>query len=589
MLAPVAYVAMFSIFNAYDDEGYFLVTLREYLAGQPLFTQAIPIYGPVYYEVMGGLFRLLGLATTHDNGRLVTLAVWLTASALGGMAAFRLTRSLWLGAGGQIVTFYVLVALVDEPLHPSGMVAVLLTGLVLAVTYIAPRPRAAAIAIGGITAALLLVKLNVGAFAALAVAFAFAASLNLSYRRFLGPLAALAVVALPPIVMAGLWGRDWVLEFAALTMISGAAVAAAALASAPRPPPPSLAWLIAGGLGVVAVSLGVALAGGTSLQAIVNGPLLGAFRFPGVFVFPLRIDLVNVAWAALWLAAALAVSLWRLDARMPVAATGAVRIAVGFLCWATLLRLPTSVLLFALPLAWIAILPPRGPEDRLGLYPRIMLPTLAVLQSLQAYPVAGTQLALAGVALVPVGAVILSDGIAELRLAGAQSRPPRMHQGIWVAPAAMALSLAAFLYLGYVTAIGFAARTPLGIAGSDMIRLPSGQAAPLASLVAAINRRCQTFITLPGMNSLYIWTGQWSPVQLDSEVWWSALDSSQQQAVLEHLKGRQGLCVVRNQTLVGFWAEGRQLPDRPLIRFIDSQFTVTGTYGGYELLVEATQ
>jgi len=52
-------MAMFSGFHAYDDEGYFLILLRDYLAGKPLLTASTPIYGPFFFETMGGLFKLL--------------------------------------------------------------------------------------------------------------------------------------------------------------------------------------------------------------------------------------------------------------------------------------------------------------------------------------------------------------------------------------------------------------------------------------------------------------------------------------------------------------------------------------------------
>jgi hypothetical protein len=588
-LAPIAYLSMFSIFNAYDDEGYFLITVKEYLSGQPLFTQALPVYGPFFYEVMGGLFKVLGLEPTNDNGRFVTLAVWLTASLMVGLAAYRLTQSKWLGLGAQIVTFYALTALVDEPTHPSGLVSLLLACLVFAATLKAARPRATAAVIGGIVAGLFLVKINVGAFAAVAVAFAFTGSLSRPHRRFLLPLMAFVLMALPPVLMAGLSNNDWVLEFAAVATLSGAAVGLACVVATPGPAPaPSTAWLVSGGALIAVSSVGIALAGGTRLQDLLNGPLLLAFRFPGIFAFPLRIGPGHVLWAVLSLAAAFSVFAWRLQARAPVAVTGMVRVAVGFLTWATLLRLPTSVLLLALPLVWVATLPPRGVAvDSIGPYPRLLLPALAVLQSLQAYPVAGTQLSIVGIALVPVGAISICDGMQELRLAGLESRPPRANQGAWVGPAAMLAGVAATLYLAFVTATGFIAKTPLGLPGAELVRVPADQGTQLRSLVASIDRYCGSFITIPGMNSFYFWTLQESPVQLDSEVWWSVLNGAQQQSILQQLETRQRLCVVKDQRLVEFWADGGQAPRRPLVDFIDSSFSAVGSYGEYQLLVRA--
>src|SRR5437899_11300152 len=121
ILAPVAYMAMFNGFQAYDDEGIFLVTLRDFLSGHPVLTPYVPLYGPFFYEVLGGLFKLLALQPTHETGRWVTLVVWLIASVVGGLAALILTRKLWIGLGAQMATFIVLVPLTIEPMSTYGL------------------------------------------------------------------------------------------------------------------------------------------------------------------------------------------------------------------------------------------------------------------------------------------------------------------------------------------------------------------------------------------------------------------------------------------------------------------------------------
>ncbi len=581
---------MFSIFNAYDDEGYFLMTIRAYLSGQPLYSQISTTYGPFYYETLSGLFKVLGVMPTTDSGRIVTIAVWLAASVLGGAAAYRLTQSIWLALGAQVVTFYTLVALVAEPIQPAGEISLLLVGIAFAASFKDARPRAAAGFIGASVAALLLVKINVGVFAAGAAGFGFAASLSRPYRRLLLPLMAAVLAVVPPLLMKGLWGADWVLEFAAVASISTAAVALAVVAAVPvEPPRPSLPWLMSGGVLVILAVLAVAAAGGNRLQDVLVGPLLLALRFPSKFSFPLRIGPGNVAWAALWLAAAASAFLWRAHERLPLAVTAMVRIAGGFIVWATLLRLPTSVLLLALPIVWLAALPGRGAPNGSGSYARILLPALAVLESLQAYPVAGTQLALSGVALVPVGAMIISDGMRELRRAGLEASPPRRHQGFWVGPAALLIGLAATSYLGYVMAVAFSSGSPTGLAGAQLMRLPGNQATELRNIADGIQQNCDSFITLPAMNSFYVWTSKPTLFQLYSELWWTDLTSLQQQSVVQQIEGTQRLCVIKDQRLLDFWADGRPVPMRPLVEFINGSFVVAGTFGEYQLLVRSAQ
>ncbi len=570
VIAPVGYLSMFSRFNAYDDEGSILITLRDYLSGHPLLTPNIPYYGPFFYEALGGLFKLLGIAPTNDSGRFVTLAIWLIASALGAIAAWRLTRSLWLSLLAQLVTFSLLTALTEEPLTTYGMLSLLLLGLVIAATFAGARPRAAAAAIGAIVAAVCLVKINVGAFAVAAVVFAWAGSLEPRWRRFGLPAMTGVITVAPFLLMANMLGRVWVFEFALLASLSAAAIGVAAMPGmSPRSAAPSSPWLIAGGAIATAITLAMAFAGGTHLADVWDGLVVRAARFPELFTWPLKISPAADGLAGLSLAACVALA--RRSLAGPPAEVA--RVAAGLFILLSILLLPSSLFLLGLPLAWIAT---RAPRDESAHYTRLLLPALAVLESLQLYPVAGTQLSVAALLLVPVGAVVLNDGLTGLRTRGAAR----------VAPAALAFATAALALHAFIATSQFAAATPLGLPGAESVRMPPQQAAELRALVAAIDRDCSGVITFPGMNSMYVWTGQQPPTDLRYGVWWLTPDVADQRATVAHLAGRSGLCVVKNQAIIDFWAQGRPVPSQPVIDFIDSNFTAGGAYGDYQLLVQ---
>jgi hypothetical protein len=577
-------MSVFDSFHAYDDEGYFLVLLRDYMSGRPLLTPNIPVYGPFFFEVMGGLFKLLGLQSGHDSGRYVTLAIWLITSLIAGLAARRLTRSLWLGLGAQLVTFMVLDALVSEPMSPSGLVSLLLVSLVAAATFRSSRPRAAAVLIGAIVGALCLVKINVGGFAAIAVAFAWAGSLPHRWRRFALPLMALLITALPFVIMAALLSRLWVLEFAVLVSFSAAAVGLACVGSGPqRPSPPAAIWMAAGGLVIVIASLGIALAGGTTANDLWNGLVVVSVRFPQVFELPFPIDAAYDLWASLALAAALAVFALHASSRVPRIAAAVVRVGAGFSMWVSMTLLPAPIFLLTLPLAWVAT---QAPGDRVddpaSDYCRLLLPALAVLESLQVYPVAGTQLALAAVALVPVLAICISDGIRQFRT---ELLPARAKFTVRAVAVAMAINVFVFLLFAIGSVGGYRPAVNLGLPGAASVRLSVKQTTQLRALVAAIDRDCSSFMTLPGMNSFYLWTGQEPPTDIRGEVWWLTLANADQQSIVRQLEPRPRLCVVKNQKLVDFWAQGRQVPNRALVNYIDQSFVDDGSYGDYQLLI----
>lgn len=582
VLIPVAYASMFTGFHAYDDEGYFLAVLRAYLAGEPLLNANAPVYGPFFFEVIGGLFKALGVQPTHDAGRTITLVFWLVASLVAGLGAYRLVRSPWLAAGAQLASFSALAALGNEPMQPSVLSSLLLTCLVATAAFRPVKPRLTAGATGAIVAAICLIKLNVGGYAAIAVIFAWSCGLPNKWRRFFLPLTGAVMAGVPVALTFTLLSRDWVLEFAVLVTLSAIAVGISCLlAGRPRGLDGSAMWIVCGGAVLAIVSLGIAVLGGTALRDLWDNLVLFSLRVPRLFVVPLRISPAYDAWAVVGLL--LATAAWRWPPRGTAA--GLARVAAGFFTWLVLLLPPDAVFLLALPLAWVATRPPAAdPGNPTDPYARVLLPSLAVLESLQAFPAAGTELSLAQLALIPVGAVILNDGVRQLRAADPALSVSRRALGA-VPRVALSFNVVVFLLFALTAANGFASDTPLGLPGASQIRVPASQAVELRSLVASINGSCSTLITLPGINSLYLWSGQTPPPELRSEVWWLTLDNAHQQAVLEKLQGSPRLCTVRNRSLIDFWALGRPVPDRPLVRFIDSSFTAGGTFGDYELLI----
>jgi hypothetical protein len=584
VLAPIGYRAMFNGFHTYDDEGYFLILFRDYLSGRPLLGPATPVYGPFFFETMGGLFKLFGLEPGHDNGRYVTLGVWLLASGISGFSAFRLTRKLLLAIAAQLTTFGVLAALVNEPMQPSGLISVLLMGMVAVATFRSARPRLTALLIGGAVAALCLIKINVGAFAALAVAFAWATGLADRWRRLWVPILAAAIAIAPVGLTLSLLSRQWVLEFALVVSLSAVAVVTACMVARPRMSRPSTNWLVGGGVVVMVGCLGIAVLGGTRPQDLWNDLVVASIGVPQVFVWPITISAGYDIWTVVALVASLAVLRWSLRGVLTGTTAGLARIGTGFFIWLALLLPPDTVFLLAMPLAWIATQAPRGDvENPTDPYCRVLLPALAVLQSLQAYPAAGTQLSLASLTLVPIGAVILNDGIRQLRLAR-PTEPALIRVVGWVPRVVLLFNVATFLLFALQAAAAFNAGTPLGLPGAASTRLQASQVSDLRALVAAVDKDCASFITLPGMNSFYLWTNQEPPTDVRSEIWMVTLDSAQQRALVGQLDSVPGLCVIRNKRLVDFWVQGRPVPNRPLISFIEQSFVSAGSYGDYELL-----
>ncbi|MGH7765419.1 MAG: hypothetical protein ACREOM_13490, partial [Candidatus Dormibacteraceae bacterium] len=156
---------------------------------------------------------------------------------------------------------------------------------------------------------------------------------------------------------------------------------------------------------------------------------------------------------------------------------------------------------------------------------------------------------------------------------------------VWMAPAVLAINVVVFLMSGVAYGVRFWTEVPLGLPGAESIRVPQDQAVQLRGLVAAIDRQCSTFVTLPGMDSFYLWTAQEPPTSLRVGPWWLNFVAGIDPSTLRDLEGRPRLCAVKSRAIVDYWLQGRPLPQDPLISFIDLGFVDSGTYGACELLV----
>jgi hypothetical protein len=445
--------------------------------------------------------------------------------------------------------------------------------------------------VGALIAAITLVKINVGAYAVLAVAFALAATLSARWRQVALAATSLALVAGPLLLMSGLFRLEWVVELALLVVLSAAAVAVAGFGvRAPTVPSIHALRLVIGGAVITFSCLGLAAAGGLRLSDLVDS-VVGAARLPQLFVLPAPVGIPEVAWAAISLAAAVAILLLKFGARASAAIPASLRIGAGAFTWLSVLVLPSPFFLLALPLVWLAVLPPAGDQENpTDPFVRLLLPALAVTETLQAYPVAGTQIWLAALALVPVGAITFNDGIRQLRMwAAGRQNQSFSKVAAALGPGALILNVAVWPLFVYLAASTYASGQPLGLPGAGLMRLPPAQASALRSLAGAIGNDCTNLITLPRMPSLYLWTGRKGIAQLNDGIWMFSLDDLQQQAVVSQVRDEAGTCVVISQAVVDFEAEGRTIPRRPLIEYIDTAFEPVATFGIYELLVQKPQ
>jgi hypothetical protein len=595
----VGHPRMFFAFPPYDDEGYMLTVLHSFLQHGNLYDDVFAQYGPFYYETWGALFSGFGIAVNHDGGRSVTLAVWILSSLVLGLATARLTGSYLLGLGTQMLVFAALGSLVDEPMHPGGLICLLLAAIVAISCGVRAKASPGAMALlGGAVGALLMVKANVGAFALAAVVLACAVSYAPLARRWIRLPIEAGFVLVPFVLITGKLGDEWARHYAVHVAIAALCVVIALrVRENRRRPGEELRRLLGGLLAVLAASCLAILAAGTSPGGLVEGlvgqPLRQADAFSLPFVLAGEVNVFD----AVALAAALAY-LFLFRRRRPssgwTVAISLLSIFVGIELALSpvgetlgfdltgLSGYPLSLLAFA----WVSLIPVRGEARADTAFARLLLPPLAVLQALHAYPVAGSQVLWAAFLLVPVGALCVANGVRGLV---ASVSAERMRLGL-----SAVLAVAAVGLLGFVANVtlreplnearaAYDARVPLGLPGAEDVRLDPLEVNLYRRLTHLIDLNCRAFVMLPGMDSFYIWTRQDPPSGFNATGWPTLFDDAHQRRVIAEIDPVRGLCLLENMPLAEGWSAGT-IPDTPLVRFMRREFEPFLRIGDYRLL-----
>lgn len=604
-----AYFAIFTSFQPYDDEGTLLVTLQAFAQGDVLYRDIYSPYGPFYYELFGSLFALTGHSVTTDASRSIVVVIWVGTSFLFGFAAQRLTGRLALGITGMIAAFATLYVLVNEPMHPQVLCVFLLGAFILLATFaLAQHALWVGTGAGALLAALVLTKVNLGAFAFAAMALAAVMTFApLHRRRWLRWLVIAGVLVMPAFIAARDLNADWVRDFVTLEVLSMAAIVVAAwpLGSQSRDGDDGIGrWLFGAvvgfGLAFVAIMVAIVL-NGSSLADVYDGVITEAMRVRNVLVLQFPSPTAAVDWAIAAVAAAVLATLLRPGAHdTPLIWPGLLRAAAGLLIWFSVARIapiglnpsvgnPVSL---AMVLAWVAAIPPAGvqepPSKR---FLRVLLPALAVTETLQVYPVAGSQTGIAALAFVPVGALCLGDALTSLR-AWSEARGSLALKRFGTVTTVITVALVAEFALDLIlrpaahNVVAYRNQQRLPFSGSSQLRLPVADVEVYARLVDLLHHyRCTDFIGYPNVNSLYLWSGIDPPPPNAPGAWINALDSEHQQRVVDELRSSPRPCAIRNDARAELWLHGSPPPNRPLVRYVLEDFRPVASAADFQFML----
>ena len=619
LAAVYAFCSTFGKFAPFDDEGYAMLSVRGFLEGHPLYQSVFTYYGPFYYFYQWLVHALASLPLTHDVTGLLCVWHWLAAAALLALAGGVMTRSFALTLLIFLQAVSHLRSLAYEPGHPQELVSVLLA---LAVLVAAKDPLRSWVLplLGGMGAVLAFTKINVGAFFWFALALALLFQTPVFQSRRAGFWAFVALSGLVPFLLmrqhlAEGWARAYAWQAGAAILGAGAATQVV-----PEKRALGLRALVSAGIGFACASvllLALALLTGASLAGLLEGLILAPSKQPGIFWLPPRIGAGWWSGMAAALGAVLAVIFRARLANLLFVAIAAKGL-YGLTGALVLVTHERAQFAWLLPWGWLLLLPtaPRSSGNGRDTFARLFLCLLAAWQSLQAYPVAGTQIAAATFLPVLIYSLCLHDAVTalvaaphcrrarEARLAcGLQGAERGVERGLPLAPAIFRPSLttrtgALLQVLLLVLLLGlfalqwcnpvsawrhYVAMKPLQLPGSRLLRLPPQQVDAYRQLAQYLGPACDTFLTYPGLNSLYFWTAKPPPTYLIvcGEV--LHLDAGRQQRVVRALQRAQRPLIVVNILEAKSWIDRAASRQDLLLDLLRDEYHEVKRIGPFEI------
>ena len=585
------FTKMFSRLVTYDDEGSMLIAIKCFNDGSPLYDHVYSMYGPFSFLTRRAICFLLNWPIDHDLGRLISLTYWLATAAACAGAVYHMTRSV----AASLVTLFVvcphlMYPMTSEPNHPQDL-CVLLLGIGILLPNWATSPRRVglvAVGLGLVGGCLAMTKINMGVFYVMALGMTMLAlgPRNRATQVLTAVYVACLLVA-PSVLMRPLLDKPWCRQLdlrVTLLLVTALFLSHAA----PRPVVfKTWQWAAAAGAFFLAVvvNLGTVWALGSSLGSVLYSNFLMGLKLGTNFTTPAPYRQLGWLMPPATLAAALVVACRRAAPALAaiLAVGGAWLLTRG---WLYAVEKDSYFNFLSPSLACFVLMGPAGrawgSADAIA---RMFLAFLAITEYMWLYPVAGNQTFCATFLCAVAGVVVLHDGAADLAaFASGGNRSARISTVL-----AWSVLAAGTLIKGSLWASRsfeeYRHFTPLGLPGSRLIRVYPEQVTATRALTEELRDGCDSYLSFPGLNSYYFWSGKEPVTGFNVGNWMYLLTDSQRADIEKGLAKLSRACIIINRKELEFWMQGKSL-DSKLTAYVNEKYRYKTTIYDNEIWVK---
>jgi hypothetical protein len=577
-------------FSDYDDEGFMLLTLKQYMGGAALYDGMYTEYGPFYYVAHSTLLKLASWPVDHDHIRFLSVLMWVLVASGWAACVWLWQRSIAWSLTTLLTVAVILRALKWEPGHPQILILILYACVFVAASLYKRIPHAIVFTTLGVASgAMLLTKINLGIFMSAALTAVFTASLPRGLRPCWYDAGVRALcIAMPGLVMHRQFPAPDVLVqsvvwtfgvWAVLDRLRRNAIVELDWRAS--------LWALIGFVSIASLTVITVLHHGTSLAGLLDGVIFQPLRFSRAVPFPdFRLFeylgvLGSVASAGLYV--------WdRKRGRKSIPAR--VQAGLGFAVIIVAVVAPRLASDLAPGILWMLV--PR-PGEALKTFPSVtavLLPVVAMFGVLMMYPVPETQSYLAASIVVLAAFAATLNGLDELASATRLIGLNFAISGRFFYGFILFVVLCAGAWTTVVAVNEVAEPSALHLPNSRLVRLSVQQYQTFSEITSRASLRCDRLVTIPGMNSFNIWSGVPHANGFTVSSAMALFDEPAQERLRQSFLAATRPCVIFNSGLERWSAQYRlSRTHQPFIDMVRDELVPVYARNGYEIRVPPAQ